>query len=68
MTHRLCRNFKNPRYKSGLRFAMTGQVHHDENEFFVIAIQRPDKETTAFYDARDHFDIPDDDFESLMVI
>ena len=37
---------------------------HGENKSFATAIERSGKDITAFYDARDDFDVPDDESES----
>lgn len=50
-------HFEATSFKSGLRFAIVGQVCHGENQYFATQLERSDKEITAFYDARDNFDV-----------
>ena len=48
--------------KDGLRFAVRGQLCKGENALVAAALEKTGH--TAFYDAMDHFEMPDDASES----
>lgn len=60
MTPRVCRVFRALKFKKGLRFAIKGQICTSENERCAASIEHGN-DVTAFYDARDSFDVPDDE-------